>query len=352
MLGYRVAASALAFALPTAAVAADRMVVHPVQIGQETVRYNQGVATLDLWSESGAVQLTPLPMYRGSLAFSVAVFNGGGQPVNFGIQNIIVDMGGQQVAIFTREDLERRAENRARWRQFFLALGGAFSAAATQTSTYRATTITPYGGAYYTTVTGPSLVGELRAEATRRDAIFGIGAIQARLDQTRAQLANEIVQLSTVDPGDGYAGSFVLHKINGRGPYNLRITVNWNGQEYPFGFLVGRRGTPAPVFTQITPAMPPATLLARMNAATASPDLAMPATDATQPAAPAFAPAAAPPARLIQASSPRSQPSGLLRPADTASGYCINAPSDYRGTGSRSRPAVTSAMPRCETLGQ
>ncbi|WP_219893497.1 hypothetical protein [Aquisediminimonas profunda] len=36
-----------------------------------------------------------------------------------------------------------------------------------------------------------------------------------------------------------------------------------------------------------------------------------------------------------------------LIPAKTASGYCIRAAADYRGTGSKSRPTVTSAMPRC-----
>lgn len=37
-----------------------------------------------------------------------------------------------------------------------------------------------------------------------------------------------------------------------------------------------------------------------------------------------------------------------LVPAATVSGYCIKAPANYRGTGSKSRPAITDAMPRCD----
>jgi len=36
-----------------------------------------------------------------------------------------------------------------------------------------------------------------------------------------------------------------------------------------------------------------------------------------------------------------------LYPAPTTSGHCIQAPADYRGTGSSSRPAITGGLPRC-----
>ena len=37
--------------------------------------------------------------------------------------------------------------------------------------------------------------------------------------------------------------------------------------------------------------------------------------------------------------------------AKTASGYCIDAPDGYIGTGATNMPAVTSGMPRCDQLG-
>ena len=39
-----------------------------------------------------------------------------------------------------------------------------------------------------------------------------------------------------------------------------------------------------------------------------------------------------------------------LMPAKTASGFCIAAPEGYAGAGTKSRPAVTTAMPRCDSL--
>jgi len=37
--------------------------------------------------------------------------------------------------------------------------------------------------------------------------------------------------------------------------------------------------------------------------------------------------------------------------AKTPSGYCLDVPDDYVGTGSASRPPITDATPRCSTLG-
>lgn len=39
-----------------------------------------------------------------------------------------------------------------------------------------------------------------------------------------------------------------------------------------------------------------------------------------------------------------------LYPAPAASGYCIQAPADYQGSGSSSRPAITGGMPRCSNV--
>ena len=36
-----------------------------------------------------------------------------------------------------------------------------------------------------------------------------------------------------------------------------------------------------------------------------------------------------------------------LRPANTLSGYCINAPNGYQGTGAANSPAITTARPLC-----
>lgn len=313
--------------------AADRVVVYPVQVGAETVRYNRGVATLDLWTDNGAVQITPQPMTHGSLAFTVAVFNAGDAPVNFGIENISAVANSRPLSVFSRDDLERRAENRALWAQIgaVLIAGVGAGLSASQRNTYRSTTVTPFG-VYRSRASYPSLAGQLQAQAFVGEGAWAIGAIQSRLDHTRAALATEIVQITTVDPGEGYAGTFVLHRVRGDYPFNVRLSISWNGQAYPFEFLVGRRGTPRPHFAAITPQTPPERLLASLNFS----------------GPPAGVPSARRLDRAGTASAPRS--SSLLVEADTPSGYCINADSSYRGTGSLSRPAVTSARPLCFTL--
>lgn len=54
--------------------------------------------------------------------------------------------------------------------------------------------------------------------------------------------------------------------------------------------------------------------------------------------------ALAPPTAAVSAAGARK-----VR-AKTASGYCLDVPADYVGSGSESRPAVTSVLPRCSSL--
>jgi len=55
-------------------------------------------------------------------------------------------------------------------------------------------------------------------------------------------------------------------------------------------------------------------------------------------------PTVAAPPMAAAAGGPR-----LVR-AKTASGYCLDAPPGYQGTGAANSPAVTSGMPRCDQL--
>jgi hypothetical protein len=70
-----------------------------------------------------------------------------------------------------------------------------------------------------------------------------------------------------------------------------------------------------------------------------------------QAAMPAIAPAVAP-ATFEAGTTGASQLGGgvSLVPAKTPSGFCIVAPANYAGIGTASRPSVTSATPRCDSL--
>ena len=244
--------------MSSAALAGDNVAVQPIQVGSETVRFNQGVPTLDLQLPHGAVQVTPLAMDHGGLAFGVAVLNTGDQPANFDITSLDVHAGQQALPVFSREQLEAKAKKRAMWASIALAAVGGLSAAAaaSQRDYYQSTLVTPRG-TYRATYSAPSTAGQIQAAAITAGTGVGIASIQSALDQTRAALGASTVQLTTVNPGEGYGGRVVLPKIKNKAlPQRVDMVVRWNGENYAFAFQLAKRGTPAPVFTALT--APPA----------------------------------------------------------------------------------------------
>lgn len=234
--------------------------VQPVQVGYETVRYQQGVPTLDLPQRWGSVQVRPLPMDHGSLAFAVAVYNGGRDPEVIDIGNFHAESAGQSLEVFSVDQLKGKAKRRAVWSKVGLALlgGVAAAAAASQRDTYRSTWHTPYG-TYRGYYSAPSTAGQIQATAIGVGTGVGLARIQENLDRTRAALGNEVVQATTVDPGHSYAGKIVLGKIKEADlPQRVDLTVSWNGEVYPFAFQLAKAGTPAPVFETVAEPSAPA----------------------------------------------------------------------------------------------
>lgn len=253
----KAACVAVAFTLPTV-VLAEEPVLQPVQVGFETLRYDRGVPTLDLQMQQGSVQIRPLAMDHGSLAFSVAVFNAGNAPANFGIENFAVQAGEKSLAVFSVDQLISKAKNRARWKQIGVGiLGGlAASAAASQRDTYYGSLHTPHGS-YFSTYSAPSAVGQLQATAIAAGTGYSIAVIQSNLDRTREALGENVIQTTTLDPGQSYAGKVVLQKVTStKRPERVSIVVNWNGEQYPFAFQLAKPGTTAPVFTSLAPTAP------------------------------------------------------------------------------------------------
>lgn len=274
-----VALAAASLCIATTAAAGPKHVLQPVQVGAETVRFQQGVATLDLQREGGGVQVTPLPMDHGSLSFGIAVYNDGSAPANIDITNFEVTAGGQTLPAFSKDELVKKAQNRAMWAQIAIAAAGGIAAAsaASARDTYNHTFVTPRG-TYRSTWSAPSAAGQAAAAASIAGAGVGIYAIQNRLDETRAALGEETVQLTTVDPGESYAGRVVLHKMKSKVmPVRISFIVNWNGQAYPFAFQMVKPGTPQPVFVS-SPA--PAELKQPAPASTVSPAPSSPSPSA------------------------------------------------------------------------
>jgi len=233
------------------AQAAPKVVVQPIQLANESIRYNHGLATIDQFSENGSVQVRPAPMDHGSLAFNVAVFNTGGQAANIDVSNFTLQADTVTVNAMSVEVLEKKAKSRAAWTQFGLAmLGGVTAAAAaSQRDTYHSTFVTPRGRTYHSYYSAPSAFGQLQATAAIAATGVGIAAVQSRLDQTLDALGSQIMQLTTVDPDDSYAGMIVFEKVKlAKLPARVTVIVDWNGQKYPFAFQIAKPGTPAPQF--------------------------------------------------------------------------------------------------------
>lgn len=255
---------------------AGELLVQPIQVGRETVRYLQGVATVDLQGKHGAVQITPLPLDHGGLSFSVAVLNDGDQPTNIDIDAFQLTANTQVLGVFSKDKLVKKAQSRAMWTQIGLAaLGGvAAGAAASQRDVYHSTLYTPRG-TYRAVYSGPSAAGQFQAAAIGVGTGLAIAGVQNRLDQTRAALGNNIVQLTTVDPGEGYAGQIIVEKIKSpKYPQRVDVVVHWNDEDYPFSFQAAKEGTPAPRFAALTPVERPS-VAERIETVSVTPPAAM-----------------------------------------------------------------------------
>jgi len=241
----RIAAAILAGVMIASPAAAETRLNFQAAEGEgATIRFNQGVQTVDIRREHGAVQVTPLGLDHNRLTFAVSVLNLGPQSDNFGIEDMHASIGGQDVPVLTRERLDHLARRRATWAAIAVgvAAGLGAAAAANQRDYYRATTFTPHG-TYRTYISTPSTGGQIAAAGMIAGGAYTINNIQNQLDATRAALANEIVQTTTVDPNDSYAGRIVIEQPASRlrnWPQQVHVAVHFNGEDYPFSFQVTR----------------------------------------------------------------------------------------------------------------
>jgi hypothetical protein len=232
---------------------ADEFVVQPVQMAYENIRYQRGSPTIDIRMTHGAVEVRPLPLDHGSLAFSVAILNAANAPVTIDTGNFYIKAGNQVIAPFTVDQLRSKAKSRAVWSKIGTAVGG-YLVASTLADTNYGTVSTSYG-TYTVSMTTPSAGSARVVDYT----IAELGAIQDRLDTTRARLGDEIVQTSTIDPDHTYAGKLVFQKLKDSSlPQHITLMVGLNGEQYAFTFQLAKQGTPAPPITYIAPPAPAA----------------------------------------------------------------------------------------------
>lgn len=332
-----VAFSAIAMIAGQAA-AAPKIDMHGLILGNEGARYVKGVPTLELFQQRGVVQVRFLDWDHSNAVFAVGVYNGGPEPVNIGLENLHASADGSPVRIYTVDELKRQAKNRAMWSKIGLALLGGLgaAAAASQRDTYSGSITGPYGSYHYSG-SYPSLYGQLQADRITANTAANISMIQYQLDETIGAIKDRLLQTTTVDPGQVFAGLVVVQKLDyGEAPIEFRLDVDWNGERYPFGYALVRRGEAVPE------------QYASMLASKAKPRAQF------EPANLASDSSRAVPTQLASTKVPAGAiflRSGVVKiPADTPSGYCLRTPSGYMGTGAIDTPIVTKALPRCSSL--
>lgn len=253
-------------ALCSSTVAAAKDYVQPVQVGQETVRWNQGEWLLDQQRATGGVQLRHVGWDHGYMAFEVVMLNATSAPINFDISSIRAEGPAGVIPLVSAQEMVTKAKNRAKTAMFLTALAGGLAAAsaANDRNHYRATTFTPHG-TYTTFVDAPNPNAGANAALISAGTAGSIVLMQKRLDETRAQLKNDAVQLTTVDPGQTYGGLIYLERFPKKAPTAVKLFVKIGDEEYPFAIRFANKNDPAPAFRAIAvqseaPVAAPATI--------------------------------------------------------------------------------------------
>lgn len=240
-----------------AAQAAPKDVLQPLQLSNESIRFDRGDYVIDLAGQRAAVQIRSMPSDHGYLSFVVLVLNTGPDPVNLDVGNFRVTGGTQPIRVLTRAEMQQRAERRAGWAKFFTSLGGALvaSAQANQRNDYSVVTTTPYG-TIHSSISTPCYGCQLAAGYTLARTDGRLAEIRGTLDQTRAALGEQMLQLTTIDPGRVYGGRIFLDKFNQTSARELHLTMTVGQESFEFGFRFAPAGSPTPSYRMVTPSTP------------------------------------------------------------------------------------------------
>lgn len=268
MKPYKLASFAGALAMTAISVAAvaetPQLKLTPVAIGQETARYEKGVATVSLATPAGAVEVRAQPLRDGrTLSFSVAVYNKSTRAANFGTENISATFDGVPVRVLTAEELSSQATQKARSKQL---LTGAIAGVVAGIASTASTTHTGYQyvhtrhhGNYVRPITWQdNTIGTVGAVAAAGVGVAAIKGIDNRLDYTLEQIGTQTLQTTTVDKDSSIGGlvTIALGKELGGHSGTVRLTIDWNGQRYPLAFRLSPPGSAAQMPATQQAAMP------------------------------------------------------------------------------------------------
>jgi hypothetical protein len=231
---------------------ATNYTVSPIADSSQQIRYEQGTPTTYSEKKFGAVQVTALGINSDKRpVFGVAAFNKEAMPSNFGVENMsLAEADGTQDKIFTSGDLIHEAKVQAEWAEVGTVLAGAAAAyGATQSaySTTRGTAFTPYGPVSYSSRTYDPAVAYAGSAAAGVATGASLEAIKNSLDHTIEAVRGNVLQTTTIEPGNSYGGNVVADSLSSSTyPQDIELHISWNGNEHVFKFVVAK-GTAAVV---------------------------------------------------------------------------------------------------------
>lgn len=245
------AASAIFAMTATTALDAAVPLLQPVPYGNATLRHYQGRPSVAIRGQAGAVEIAPLAMDHGCVNFGVTVFNSSGHPADISLDDVTVFVGNAPAEILTVDALQKRADKRAFWTSMAVAaIGGIGAGLAAANSTHTAIRSSGPYGTHVTRVTYHDGSNSANAAMIGAATIGAAGSIQEKGRREAAAASDEILGLTTVDPGDAYSGRVVIDKIKAPLPQTIMVSVKWNGEVYASKWQLVPDGTPAPVFSQ------------------------------------------------------------------------------------------------------
>jgi len=217
----------------------------PVAAAPATIRYDRGAPTTTLQLRHGAVQVTPMMVDGGKLVFAVAAYNDGNTTDNFGTENIRVAANSTSLHVYTTDELVREARNQAVAASVALALIGIAGVAASQAAahqSYHSTYATPHGTYHYSASYYDAGAAAVGTAASIGATGAGIYAVENSLDAAIAGIGENVLQTTTIDPGQSAAGRVLIQAPRSRTyPQEVTMVVYWNGENYAFRFQISKQ---------------------------------------------------------------------------------------------------------------
>jgi len=218
--------AALALSVAAVPAFAGQYNSKPIAAESDTIRYFKGVASITRETPTALITITPLENDNGRPAFAILYENREEKPINFGLENISVTTNGMAVPVLTKKQLAQKAANAAMWAQF-----GAALVAGVANADYGSTTTSGWVGRSYVNVETNSY--NSNNWAARQDMKEMNAEIQAATEARLADAAQNVIDITTIDPGNGYGGKIILDKPKSK-IWPAPITVTINGEAFQF----------------------------------------------------------------------------------------------------------------------